>query len=62
MKRQTRANIALFVLFIAGFLGADLIAYGSEAGYRVAQSQGLIAGLSLFAVALFAWNVATYKK
>jgi hypothetical protein len=62
MKRSTRANIAVVVLAIAGFLGADLIGYGSEAGYHVAQAQGLIAGLVLFAVSLFAWNVATYKK
>jgi hypothetical protein len=62
MKRSTRAGIALFALTIAGGLLLDLIVFGSDEGYKVAQAQGVISGFVLFAVSLFAWNIATYKK
>lgn len=62
MTRQKRAGFALWVLALAGFLLADLIGYGSEEGYKVESAVSLISGLVLFAVALFAWNVATYKR
>ena len=62
MTRSTRANIAVGVLMVAMFFGADLYAYGSDEGYKVAEVQTLVAGLVLFAVSLFAWNIATYKK
>jgi hypothetical protein len=62
MTRQKRAGFALWVLAIAGFLLADLIGYGSDEGYQVGSASMLISGLVLFAVALFSWNIATYKK
>ena len=62
MTRQTRAAIALCLLAIAGFFFADLVGYGSEEGYKVEFAGMFITGLVLLAVALFAINVATYKR
>jgi sugar phosphate permease len=62
MARRKRAALALWSLAIAGFFGADLIGYGSDEGYKVESAAMLIGGLVLFAAALFAINVATYKR
>lgn len=62
MKRQKRAGWALTSLAIAGFMFADLIGYGSDTGYNFEAMFGLAIGFTLLSVALFAWNVATYKR
>lgn len=62
MTRQKRAGFALWVLALAGVLLLDLVVYGSDEGYKVGSAGMVISGLVLFAVALFSWNIATYKK
>jgi heme A synthase len=62
MVRRNRAALALLVLAFAGLLGLDLVVYGSDQGYKVESAAMFIGGLVLFAAALFAINVATYKR
>lgn len=47
---------------LAGVLLLDLVVYGFDEGYQVGSASMFISGLVLFAVALFSWNIATYKK
>jgi hypothetical protein len=60
--RRVRAEIATGALVIAAFVSADLVGYGSEQGYHTDLALGYLAGLVAIAVALFSWNVVTYKR
>ena len=62
-SRKAVAGIAVAVLVMASFLGADTLghamsgnAYNYELALRVIAISGTVG------VLLFAWNVATYKK
>jgi len=61
-SRRGRASLAVALLSIAVVPLADLVGYGSEKGFHVGLAVAIVAGLAGLAVALFAWNVATFKK
>jgi len=61
-SRGVVAGIALTVLVMASFLGADLLAHlrnGAEYRYELAVPVIVISVVT--GVVLFAWNVVTYK-
>lgn len=60
--RKFRAEIATGALVLAAFVSADLVGYGSEQGYHTDLALGYLAGFTTIAVALFSWNVVTYKR
>lgn len=60
--RKFRAEIATGALVLAAFVSADLVGYGSEQGYHTDLALGYLAGFVAIAVALFSWNVVTYKR
>lgn len=61
-SRGVIAGVAVAVLIIASFLGADLLGHamnGNEYNYELALPVVVIAGAT--GLMLFAWNVITYK-
>ena len=62
MKRQKRAGWALSALAVAGFAFADVVGYGSEVGYNTDLMLSVGVAFASVSVALFAWNVLTYKR
>lgn len=62
MKRQKRAGWALTALAGAGFMFADIIGYGADKGYNLAFALSVAVAFTIVGVALFAWNVGTYRK
>lgn len=62
MKRQKRAGWALTALAISGFMFADIIGYGADKGYNTAFALSVGVAFAIVSVALFAWNVGTYRK
>lgn len=61
-NRSTRAMVAVISLGFASLIGAD--AYGNrfDPTLDVALLSWGIGGFVGFAVALFVWNIATYRK
>jgi len=60
--RKFRAQIATGALAFAAFVSADLLGYGSEQGYHTDLALRYLVGFVALAVALFSWNVVTYKR
>ncbi len=61
-SRGVIAGIALTVIVMASFLGADLIAHlRNGAEYRYELAVPVIIVSVAVGVMLFAWNVVTYK-
>jgi hypothetical protein len=61
-SRKAVAGIAVAVLIIASFLGADTLGHamsGNAYNYELAINILTISGVT--ALVLFAWNVVTYK-
>lgn len=61
-SRGVVAGIALTVMVMASFLGADLLAHlrnGAEYRYELAISVIVVSMAT--GILLFAWNVVTYK-
>lgn len=61
-SRKFRAQVATGALALTAFVSADLFVYGSEQGYHTDLALGYVAGFVAIAVALFGWNVITYKR
>lgn len=62
VERKGRANLAMVFLVLAAIVGLDVFVYGAEQGYNTALAFSYMAGFVSIAVALFGWNVATYKR
>lgn len=61
-SRGVIAGVAVTVLMLAGFIGADLLGHAMNgAEYRYELAVPVVAIAVATSVILFAWNVVTYK-
>jgi hypothetical protein len=62
-SRGVVAGVAMSVLVLALLIGADAVGNAlAHTEYRYELAGAVIAGALVVSIALFAWNVLTYKK